>query len=371
MYYITSFLILVYWLLLLLVLYVFFGYQFLLGFLYLFKKKAKQERPEYTPKISLVILAGNDRKTIARKLESSFLFEYPEDKLEIIVATIDSTDNTRKIVEDYFARGVKLLYQAEKAGRNQAINSCVSEAAGEVIVFTDGASVLEKFSLKNLARHFVDAKVGLVAGNTGYPASKDKLVLGEKFFAAHDRAVLINSSKLKKISRLNPELYAVRKAGFKELKDDGVQDLTSVPVSFSVSGMTCLFEPLAVAARAPVTDTREYFAHRAGLTIEALRSAAYLKELLRGKKYLTVVQVLSNNILYGASGVLLFLLFFFNLLVLVKPGYVFLLALQFLFYVAGALKLFGFFPYYVFFTSYASLAGLVKLLRKEVKDGKN
>lgn len=371
MYYITSFFILLYWIVLILTLYSFFGYPLLLGVFYLFKRKFKQERPEYTPKVSLVIIAGNDEKTIAAKLENAAHFEYPKEKLEIIVATVNSSDNTRKIVEDHFATGVKLLFQADKAGRNLAINACVSEAGGSVIIITDASSVIEKFSIKNLARHFVDAKVGLVAGNLEFSPGKDPFLSGEKLFVEHNRAILSNSSKLKKISRVNPELYAIRKADFHELLDNDVLDSTSVPVMYSVSGKACLFEPLALATKTLKATAEAYYESRVNATIESLRAAKYLKELFHSRKYLTLIQLLSHNILYGACGGLLLLLFVFNLFILVKPGYVVLLSIQFLFYVAGALKLFGFFPYYMLFTSYANITGIVKLLKKEGIDGKS
>ena len=370
MYYLTSFLILIYWLLILSVLYTFFGYPLLLGAISLFKKKAKQERPEYLPKVSLVIIAGNDEKTIKAKLENTSHFEYPKEKLEIIVAAVASTDNTRRIVEDHFSKGVKLLYQADKAGRNLAINACVAEAGGEVIIFTDASSMIEKFSIKNIARHFADIKVGLVAGNIDFSPGKDPLVSGERLFVEHNRLVLLNSAKLKQFSRVNPELYAIRKSGFHELRDDGVPDYTLVPVMYSVSGMVCLYEPLALAVKTKNISRDDFFAEKVASTIEALRSEKYLAELLHSKKYLTLIQLISHNILYGVYGGLLFLLFLFNLLVLVKPGYVVLLSLQFLFYVAGALKLFGFFPNYVLLTAYAHITGIVKIIKKGAADGK-
>ena len=154
-----------YWFLLFLVFYTFLGYPLLLAFINLFKKKRAQDRPEYFPEVSLIILAGNDQNSIAAKLDNCLSLEYPKEKLEIIVAAIDSSDNTGKIIEDYFNKGVKLLFQAEKKSSSMAVNSVVSEAKGEVVIITDAASLIEKYSLRNMARHFIDKNVGLVAGN--------------------------------------------------------------------------------------------------------------------------------------------------------------------------------------------------------------
>ncbi|MEI6845955.1 MAG: glycosyltransferase [Candidatus Firestonebacteria bacterium] len=359
-----------YWFLLLLVFYTFVGYPLLLASIYIFKKKKALQRPEYFPQVSLIILAGNDEKSITAKLDNCLDLEYPRGKVEIIVAAINSKDNTRKNVEDYFKKGVKLLFQAERKSRNLTVNSVVSEAKGEVVVITDAASLIEKFSLKNIVRHFIDKNVGLVAGNIEIVNKGDNsLVAGEKVFLELQRTVLLNSSKLKRIISVNPELYALRKADFTDLKDDGVEVKTALPVMYSYAKKDCLYEPLAIARKIINTGTEANLEEKTTATVKALRSAKYIKELFKAKKFLTLLQLVSVDLLYGAYGVLLLALFLANLTVLGKPGYVIFLAVQFLFYVAGVLKLWPF-AYYVTFSAYAHIAGFARLIKMESKYGK-
>ncbi|MFH1073871.1 MAG: glycosyltransferase [Candidatus Firestonebacteria bacterium] len=336
----------------------------------MFKKKKAQYRPEYFPLVSLIILAGNDQKTIAAKLDNCLTLEYPKEKLEIIVAAIDSADNTRKTVEDYFKKSIKLLFQAEKKSSNIVVNSVVSKAKGEVVVITDASSLIEKYSLRNMARHFIDKNVGLVAGNIEIVnKGKDYLISGEKIFLDFQRVVLINSSKLKKIVSVNSELYALRKSDFINLKDDGVDARTAVPVMYSYAKKDCLYEPLASAQKTINTDTEVNLEEKITATVKALASAKYVKELFKAKKYFTLFQLVSFNLLYGSYGILLLAFFLYNLTVLGKPGYVIFFSAQFLFYVAGALKLWPF-AYYVTFSAYAHIAGLIRLIKMESKHGK-
>jgi len=336
----------------------------------MFKKKKAQERPEYFPHVSLVILAGNDRKTISAKLDNCISLEYPKEKLEIIVAAIDSSDNTRGEVENYFNKGVKLLFQAEKKSSNMAVNAIVSEARGEVVVITDASSLIEKYSLKNMARHFIDKNVGLVAGNIEIGnKGKDYLVLGEKVFLELQRIVLLNSSKLKRIISVNPELYALRKHDFTKLKDDGVDAKTAVPVMYSYAKKECLYEPLAQAQKIINTDVEINLEEKIAATVKALDSAKYVKELFNAKQYFTLLQLISFDLLYSVYGILLLVLFLYNLTMLQKPGYIIFFSIQFLFYVAGVLKLWSF-AYYVTFSAYAHIAGLVRLIKREREHGK-
>ncbi len=357
----------IYWLLLLLVLYTFFGYPLLLSTINLLRKKIKTARFEFTPRVSLIILAGNDRKTIEAKLENCLSFEYPKEKLEIIVAAVNSKDNTAKLVENYFKKKVKLLFQAENPSESRVINSCVSEASGEVIIFTDAVSEIEKFSIKNLARHFAEPKVGLVAGNTDVSGVVfDQLAAGELFSLKYERAVMSNSSKVGKLSRVSPELFGVRKADFQELRDDGVPAAISIPLMYSVSGKLCLFEPLALAVRPVLTDSEQMIEKKIIGIKASLRSATYVKELFRSKQYLALVQLVSYELLYQNYGVLLLALFLFNIFamaVLFKPEYVLLLSIQFLFYVAGALKLWHI-PYFVLLTAFAGIKVSFTMLNK-------
>ena len=53
------------------------------------------------PMISFIITAYNEEKGIAKKIENTLLVEYPKGKLEVIVASDGSTDETNEIVERF------------------------------------------------------------------------------------------------------------------------------------------------------------------------------------------------------------------------------------------------------------------------------
>jgi len=56
-------------------------------------------KPSESPFISFIITAYNEEKLIAKKIENTLLANYPLDKLEIIIASDGSTDNTASIVQ--------------------------------------------------------------------------------------------------------------------------------------------------------------------------------------------------------------------------------------------------------------------------------
>ena len=109
---------------LLLVAYAYAGYPLLIFILSrLFSRPVRQA--EITPKVSLIITAYNEECDIAAKLDNTLGLDYPPDKLEIIVASDCSNDQTDDIVRGYGAHGVHLHRRPERLGKSVAQNHAV------------------------------------------------------------------------------------------------------------------------------------------------------------------------------------------------------------------------------------------------------
>lgn len=122
------------------------------------------------PKISVIVPAYNEEKTIGKCLHSLTQLDHPN--YEIIVVDDGSTDGTLKEAEKFKLRGVKVVHQ-ENMGKANALNRGIREADGEIIVTVDADTVLSRDSLKRLCTRFVEnPKIGAVAGNVKvHPAS--------------------------------------------------------------------------------------------------------------------------------------------------------------------------------------------------------
>lgn len=119
-------------------------------------------RQEFYPKLSVIIAAHNEQAVIRRKIENTLAFDYPEELLEILVASDGSTDATEAIVEDFSPR-VRLVRLAEQSGKQVALNRAVEASTGEVLLFTDAAVFLSPDAGRNVCRNFADPKVGAVS----------------------------------------------------------------------------------------------------------------------------------------------------------------------------------------------------------------
>ena len=100
---------------------------------------------------SLIIPAYNAEKTIKSCIESALKQNLRQDEYEVIVVDDGSVDNTSVIVERY---PVKLIRQ-QNQGPAVARNRGVSEADGDILVFTDSDCELDYNFLNNITTTIV------------------------------------------------------------------------------------------------------------------------------------------------------------------------------------------------------------------------
>jgi cellulose synthase/poly-beta-1,6-N-acetylglucosamine synthase-like glycosyltransferase len=115
-------------------------------------------------KVSFVIPAYNEGKTIKDTINHIFAIDYPN-ILEVIVVNDCSTDNTRKIVENMQKKYQNLILINNKKNLGNAArskNEGLKYAKGEIVAFVDADSYPSKNSLQKMIGYFEDEKVGAV-----------------------------------------------------------------------------------------------------------------------------------------------------------------------------------------------------------------
>ena len=102
------------WLMVGLVVYGYAGYPLVLAAVA--KLRTRRIAPRaIEPTVTVVIAAFNEEKDIAHKLETVLALDYPQDKLQVVVASDCSEDRTHEIVQGFASRGVELAILAERS----------------------------------------------------------------------------------------------------------------------------------------------------------------------------------------------------------------------------------------------------------------
>jgi cellulose synthase/poly-beta-1,6-N-acetylglucosamine synthase-like glycosyltransferase len=158
------------------------------------------------PPISVIIAVHNGERDLARKLDATLDLAYPGD-VEVIVASDGSSDGTDAIAESKAERGVRLVRNEPRAGKEAAQAAAIAQAVGEILVFTDLAAELEPEALRNIVRPFADATVGAVSSNDVVDSEG-----GEGRYVRFEMALRELESRATSIVGLSGSFFAVRRA---------------------------------------------------------------------------------------------------------------------------------------------------------------
>jgi len=140
----------------------FFGLFTLIYFymtLYENKHNILSPEPKVFPKVTVLVPAYNEEKTIEKTLNSLLELNYPKDKLEIIVIDDGSIDRTFDIAKTYFSKGVKAFKTEENMGKGKALNFGLTKASGEFVGALDADSHVDSESLRRIVGFFENPKV--------------------------------------------------------------------------------------------------------------------------------------------------------------------------------------------------------------------
>jgi cellulose synthase/poly-beta-1,6-N-acetylglucosamine synthase-like glycosyltransferase len=114
------------------------------------------------PGVSVIIAARNEARRLPGRIDNLLAADYPQDRLQIIVASDGSTDHTLDALTPYASR-IELVMLAPR-GKAAALNAAVSRARYPVLVFADARQRFAPDAIRRLVRHFYRPAVGAVSG---------------------------------------------------------------------------------------------------------------------------------------------------------------------------------------------------------------
>jgi biofilm PGA synthesis N-glycosyltransferase PgaC len=242
---------LIFWISAALVFYTYAGYPLLLWiFQFVLRRPVKKSPIE--PSVSLLISAYNEAVVIGEKVRNSLQLDYPADKLEIVVASDGSSDETarivRRIAETGGAGRVRLLEFIENRGKVAALNDAIPELKGDIVIFSDASSMLAADAVRKLVANFADERVGAASG-VYQVLNKHTSTLGhqEDFYWKYETFLKLQESKIGALAGAHGSLYAMRRSLYPFPPAGTINDDFVIPTSVLKRGMRIAYEPDAVA----------------------------------------------------------------------------------------------------------------------------
>ena len=331
-----------FWISLVLIAYAYFVYPLiLLAYAYFFPRPVRSG--EIAPTISLIIACHNEEATIGSKLANIEDLDYSSDRLQVVVASDGSTDKTESIIRRWDRYQVKLVC-LPRSGKAAALNAAVRIATGEILVFTDANSILEKDALKSLVRPFADPSVGGVAGNQRYAkqTASDHRDQGERAYWSYDRFLKKMESRCGNVVSATGAIYAIRRDLFRTVPP-GVTDDFVISTRVIEQGRRLVFSESAVAYEPASVSARNEFRRKVRLMTRGQYSLWVMRRLLQPFEHkFYAVELWSHKLLRRMLFLPLTLLFVCNLALFDDGGaYLSFGILQASFYAMAVIGLFA------------------------------
>lgn len=361
--------------------YTYVGYGIVLRLLVGLKRSREKQREiieyqEFCPETTIVIAAYNEAGFIEEKIRNTLELDYPPDKLQVVIVTDGSTDNTPDIVRQYSE--VKLLHQPERRGKIAAVHRTMKEVNTPVVIFTDANTYLNPEAIRNIVYHYRNPRVGGVAGEKRiHVEEKDSASgAGEGFYWKYESALKTWDAELYSVVGAAGELFSVRTELYEDIPQDTIIEDFYLTLRIAQKGYRIAYEPNAYALEGPSASIKEELKRKIRIASGGIQAIVRLKALLNIFRYgILSFQYISHRVLrWTVTPLALVLLFFLNILLYNRSEFYQLTFYgQILFYLAAlvgyvlanrSIKIKAFFiPYYFFIMNYAVFRGIIRYLK--------
>ena len=237
---------LLFWLCFALITYTYFGYAVWLWLRVRLHRRPILQSP-ITPTVSIVIAARNEEASLPAKLENLRNLNYPQEQLQIIVASDGSTDRTASILRNPANRVVPVILD-ESNGKAIALNEAVKRATGDILVFLDARQTIDPNAVSELVACFADPEVGAASGELlleSAPGISSANALG--IYWKIEKIVRKLESASGSVIGVTGAIYAIRRELYTEIPRGTLLDDVFVPMNVARIGKRIVFQPSAIA----------------------------------------------------------------------------------------------------------------------------
>ena len=320
----------VFWIAVGLLAYTYIGYALILALLA--RIKGRPATPECTewPKLTALAVAFNEEEQILNKVRNILDNGYPEDRIEVIVCSDGSTDNTNRLVEEYGDPRVHLVVSPTNIGVNAAFAMGAKEATGDVFLMTDGGGALfEPGAIRKVARHFADPRVGLVSGHIRFEnPQKSAVGSGYRSYWQMETKVRQWESHLGLGCVIVGAFEMIRREAYLPIPSEYTNDMGAALYAHSL-GYQCRYEPEAVLVAQQTKTAGQDLARRTRMAVRGWSSVPYLLGKVPLLKDLgNWLAIISHKYARWFAGVFLVLLLVANAFLLDVPFYQVTFAVQ-------------------------------------------
>jgi biofilm PGA synthesis N-glycosyltransferase PgaC len=374
--FLTGIMKILFWTLLFLIFYCYLGYPLLISLLSRFMSRPVR-KSVILPSVSIIIAAHNEEDVIKAKLDNLFALDYPADKIEILIGSDASVDQTNQILQSYQDPRLRLFIHSERRGKMMTVNDLVLQSRHDIIFFNDARQKLEKNALKNLVQNFADPSVGCASGELLFHKSEGGTAQGVNFYWEYEKFIRYHEARVHSMLGATGAIYAIRKSLYVPAPAEVVLDDMFTPFKIIEKGYRAIFDGTAHAFDSAAHSATEEYRRKARTLYGNYQIFSLFPGLFNPLNSPIAIQLFSHKFLRVMVPFLMIILFPLNFLIIDHGIYKLIFGLQILFYAAafaGALargKKYGIFkpisklcyvPYVFCLLNFAALAGFYRFI---------
>jgi poly-beta-1,6-N-acetyl-D-glucosamine synthase len=218
-----------FWFSLLFTLYAYAGYPFVL-YVWMRIRPRPVRRRKIHPDLSIVIAARDEAQVIEKKIKNVLALDYPADRMEVIAVSDGSTDGTDSVLARCRDPRVRAFHFSDHRGKAEALNFAISQARGELIVFTDARQQLDRRALRHLVSNFADPAVGVASGEVVLRDAERGFAKGIGLYWRYEEFIRQCESEIGSVVGASGPFYAMRRHLITTLPSEVILDDVYLPL---------------------------------------------------------------------------------------------------------------------------------------------
>ncbi|WP_313126496.1 glycosyltransferase family 2 protein [Proteiniclasticum ruminis] len=283
--------------------------------------KSRVLKKDYThqPTVTVMVVAHNEEKVILDKLKNIIRIDYPKEKIEFLIASDNSKDQTNLIVRKFIDENPEFrirLYEVKaRKGKTNAQNEAQKTVTTDYLVMTDANSMLDTESVKELMAAFSSDNIAYVTGRLTIINQKSSDVSNaEASYWDSDLATREIESRIQTITAGNGALYACRNADYYDFELIKSHD-SSMPLHYALQGKRAIANHDAVAYEKAGEVIEDEFGRKVRM------NRILLKHILPDVKILNIFKYKWFSYFYFGHRTCRYLLWISHLLLLVSSAF--------------------------------------------------
>ena len=220
-------------------------------------KKATQ----YIPDVTIILTVYNESKNIIARLKNLCSQQYPNNKLQIIIISDGSTDNSPVLASNFIKQPhnikIQLHHYSENKGKAYAVNLGISKASTEIIVLADARQQFAPDCISQLVNNFIDETVACVSGQLRFKSNNSHIAQSMGAYWRYETWIRATESKIDSVIGVTGSVYALRKTQYRPIPNNTLLDDVLIPMKIIKQGYRVIYEPLALAFDNPSHNSKQ------------------------------------------------------------------------------------------------------------------